>query len=299
MGKILVIGSNMHDLITYTSDIPKAGETLAAKNFKMGFGGKGANQAVAAAQLGGDVVMLTAVGDDDFGIKTIDNLKAYQIDTQFVRTISEQSSGIATIIVDKTSQNRILIVQGANMYLTQEDIDNVFSQNENLSFCILQLEIAIPMVYYAIQKAKSLNIPILLNPAPACTDLDMDIISQVDILVPNETELEILSQMPTTNIDEIRAAARSLLKRGIKEIIVTLGSKGALYLSKEQEELFAAPKVDAIDTTGAGDAFIGAFSAECSGGRPIGEAIRFATEYASVSTTSKGTQSSYKKRSEL
>ncbi|MFV0322698.1 MAG: ribokinase [Alphaproteobacteria bacterium] len=293
MGKVLVIGSSMYDLVTYTDIMPKAGETLTANSFKMGFGGKGANQAIAAAKLGSDVAMVAAVGDDSFGDMMYQNFKSNDIDTQFVYQIPNQSSGIATIIVDETSQNRILIVKGANLDLTKQNIDDALANYTEIDFLILQLEIDLEIVYYAIEQAKKMGIPILFNPAPAAKGLNLDIITQVDILVPNETELEILSAMPTSNMIEIKQAAQSLLNQGIGAIIVTLGAKGALYLTKESEILVAAPKVNAIDTTGAGDAFIGAFVSEYSVNKDIEGAIKFAIGYASLSTTKKGTQTSY------
>lgn len=283
----------MYDLVTYTDIMPKAGETLTANSFKMGFGGKGANQAIAAAKLGSDVAMVAAVGDDSFGDMMYQNFKSNDIDTQFVYQIPNQSSGIATIIVDETSQNRILIVKGANLDLTKQNIDDALANYTEIDFLILQLEIDLEIVYYAIEQAKKMGIPILFNPAPAAKGLNLDIITQVDILVPNETELEILSAMPTSNMIEIKQAAQSLLNQGIGAIIVTLGAKGALYLTKESEILVAAPKVNAIDTTGAGDAFIGAFVSEYSVNKDIEGAIKFAIGYASLSTTKKGTQTSY------
>lgn len=293
MGKVLVIGSSMYDLVTYTDIMPKAGETLTANSFKMGFGGKGANQAIAAAKLGSDVTMVAAVGDDSFGDMMYQNFKSNDIDTQFVYQIPNQSSGIATIIVDETSQNRILIVKGANLDLTKQNIDDALVAYTDIDFLILQLEIDLEIVYYAIEQAKKMGIPILFNPAPAAKGLNLDIITKVDILVPNETELEILSAMPTNTMAEIKQAAQSLLNQGIGAIIVTLGSKGALYLTKDSEILVAAPKVNAIDTTGAGDAFIGAFVSEYSVNKDIEGAIKFAISYASLSTTKKGTQTSY------
>lgn len=297
MGKVLVIGSSMYDLVTYTDIMPKAGETLTAKSFKMGFGGKGANQAIAAAKLGSDVTMVTAIGDDQFGDITLQNYKDNHIHTDYIYQIKGQSNGIATIIVDETSQNRILIVKGANEYLTKENIDAVFKQNIDIKFVVLQLEISLDIVYYAIEQAQKHHIPVLFNPAPAAKNLDMATICKVDILVPNETELEILSAMPTGNIDEIRAAASSLIHKGIGTIIVTLGSKGALYLTKDKEIYVPAPKVNAIDTTGAGDAFIGAFVTAYTNDDTIEDAIKFAIRYASATTTAKGTQSSYPTKS--
>lgn len=298
MSDILVIGSSMYDLVTFTDRLPQAGETLEGNNFHMGFGGKGANQAISAAKLGGKVSMLTGLGDDDFGKMTYQNFAENGVNTDFIKVIPNQPSGIATIIVDETAQNRILIVKGANDYLTKKDVDEAFEKLPNIQIVVLQLEINLDIVYYAIKKAKQRNITVLLNPAPAIK-LDMDIISQVDILVPNETELEILTAMPVNTIEEIKAAGQSLLQKGIKNMIITLGSKGSLYMSDGISKHFPAPKVNAVDTTGAGDGFIGSFTVEYINHKNIDKAIEFAIQYASRSTTFKGAQSAYLKRSEL
>ncbi len=293
MSDILVIGSSMYDLFTYSDRMAELGETLSANEFKTGFGGKGANQAVAAAKLGSNVTMLSALGDDDFGKQTYKNYQDNNVNTDFIRIIDNQSSGIATIIVDKTAQNRILIVKGANNYLTKEDVDNAFAKLNNIKIVVLQLEISLDIVYYAIQKAKDMGIMVLLNPAPAINDLNMDIVSLVDVLVPNESELNILTNMPVDSKDDIEAAALKLIKSGINNIIVTLGSKGALHINKEEKNYYAAPKVNAIDTTGAGDGFIGAFVHSYSKDNDFSQAIAFAIKYASTSTQKMGTQTSY------
>lgn len=293
MSKILVIGSSMYDLVTYAQRMPQGGETLEGQDFKQGFGGKGANQAVAAAKLGANVAMLSAIGDDVFGQMTFENYKNHHIDTDFIHSVKNKPNGVATIIVDEKAQNRILIVKGANNFLTKANVDEAFEKLSDIAMIVLQLEINLDIVYYAIEKAKEKNIPVLLNPAPAIDHLNSDILPDLDIFVPNETELEILTQMPVSTAEETEKAAAYLLEKGIKNIIVTLGSKGALYMSENEQFYVKAPKVDAIDTTGAGDGFIGAFVQQYTAHNNMKKAIEFAIAYASTSTTMRGTQTSY------
>lgn len=291
--KIAVIGSCMVDLIAYTDIIPKAGETLVAKEFAMGCGGKGANQAVAASKLGSDVLMMGRVGDDAFADNTLANFEQYGVSTEYVRKVPGVSSGVAPIWVDADSQNRILIIPGANMHLLPADIEAAAAALKECQMIILQLEIPLETVYAAIDFANANAIPVLLNPAPASTELDIDYACRCDYFVPNETELEILTGMPVGSVDEIAAAADSLLAKGLKNLIVTLGEKGALWMHGEERLHLDAPSVDAVDTTGAGDAFIGCFAAELAKGVAVADAIGVAIRYASHSVTGKGTQTAY------
>ncbi|MDP5069410.1 MAG: ribokinase [Congregibacter sp.] len=291
--KIAVIGSCMVDLIAYTDTVPKAGETLVAKEFAMGCGGKGANQAVAASKLGADVLMMGRVGDDAFADKTLANFKDYGVSTEHVLKVPGISSGVAPIWVDADSQNRILIIPGANMHLLPADIDAAAERLQQCSMIILQLEIPLETVYAAIDFGNRHGIPVLLNPAPASTELDIDYACRCDYFVPNETELEILTGMPVGTEDEIAAAADSLLAKGLKNLIVTLGDKGALWMHDGQRQHITAPKVSAVDTTGAGDAFIGCFAAQLAAGIGAETALGLAVSYASHSVTGKGTQTSY------
>lgn len=290
---IAVIGSCMVDLIAYTDTIPKAGETLVANEFAMGCGGKGANQAVAAAKLGAQVLMMGRVGDDAFADNTLANFENYGVATDFIEKVSGVSSGVAPIWVDADSQNRILIIPGANMHLLPADIEASADSLKQCRMIILQLEIPVETVYAAIEFGNSNNIPVLLNPAPASTALDMEYACRCDYFVPNETELEILTGMPVGSEDEIATAAASMLSKGLKNLIVTLGDKGALWLHGDEREMISAPAVKAVDTTGAGDAFIGCFAAELAKGTAVPDAISQAVRYASHSVTGKGTQTSY------
>ena len=299
MMKIAVIGSTNMDLVSYTDTIPAAGETREATGFHTACGGKGANQAVAAGKLGANVMMVTVIGDDLFGEKSMDNFMENHIDTEYVWTATGVASGVATILVDSTSQNRILIHKGANACLTPEVIDEAADALRECGLIVLQLEIPLETVYAAIDFGVANGIPVLLNPAPATKELSMEKACLCDFFVPNETELAILTGMPTGTEDEIKKAAMSLVNRGLKNVIVTMGSKGSMWVSKNDFLVVPAQTVDAVDTTGAGDSFIGCFVENYSRTRSIPEAMKEASQYASFSVTRKGTQDSYLTRDEF
>lgn len=291
--EIAVIGSNMVDLITYIDDMPKMGETLEAPNFRMGCGGKGANQAVAAAKLGANVMMMTKVGDDAFAENTIRNFQQYGVNTDYVEKVPGVSSGVAPIFVDKSSQNRILIIKGANSHLKPSDIDNAKERLKNCKLFILQLEIPLETVYYAIDFANENNIPVILNPAPASKELDINYACKCDFFMPNETELEILTGLPVENMEQIRTAANTLLSKGLKNLIVTLGEKGSVWLHGSEITYIEPYKVNAVDTSGAGDAFIGCFAYYYVKSQDIVESMKMASLFSAYSVTGQGTQSSY------
>lgn len=295
--KIAVIGSNMVDLISYITRMPAEGETIEAPDFKMGCGGKGANQAIAAARLGSEVLMLTRVGNDVFADNTIENFRKNGIDSRYILK-SEASSGVAPIFVDPESRNSIIIVKGANNLLSSKDIDDAEKDIRQCQLIVLQLEIPTETVYYAIEFGQKHNIPVLLNPAPAQPDLILEKVKSCAFIVPNETELSLLTGMPVDNEDDIKNAAHALHRAGVKNVIVTLGSKGALWINENgQEKRFEAIKVKAQDTTGAGDAFIGCFSHVYVKTGDIAQAIEAANYYAADSVTRLGTQTSYRDRS--
>lgn len=296
---IAVIGSNMVDLIAYIDQMPKAGETLEADDFAMGCGGKGANQAVAAAKLGAGVMMMSRVGDDMFADNTIHNMASYGVDTRHMRKVPGVSSGVAPIMVDRDSQNRILIIPGANKHLLPEDIDQAADDLRRCRLIVLQLEIPLSTIYRAIEFGNTEGIPVILNPAPASSELDLDYACRCDFFIPNETELEILTGMPVGSIAEVKTAAQTLLDHGLKHLVVTLGSKGALYMHGNEATHFPAPTVNTVDTTGAGDAFIGCFAATYITDGNIGDSIQRAIRYASHSVTGRGTQTSYATDSEF
>ncbi|MCR1933165.1 ribokinase [Clostridium tepidum] len=296
---IAVIGSNMVDLISYIDRMPKEGETLEASSFKMGCGGKGANQAAVAARLKSEVMMVSKVGDDLFGENTIKNLKNNGINTDFVTVEKNQASGVAPIFVDKESKNSILIIKGANKNLSPKDIDDASEELKKCSLIILQLEIELKTVYYAIDFANKNNIPVLLNPAPATKELDFNYVCKCDFFMPNETELEILTNRPVNTIDNIKEAAYLMVDKGVRNVVVTMGDKGVLWVNKHKEHFIKAHKVDAVDTTGAGDAFIGCFAHFYINTKNILLALEKATAYAALSVTKYGTQTSYPTKEEF
>ena len=294
VNRIAVVGSNMVDLITYYSErMPKLGETIEAPNFELGCGGKGSNQAVAAAKLKSEVMMLTKVGDDIFGENTVKNYSRYGIDSKYVEVVPDTSSGVAPIFVDPSGENSIIIVKGANNSLKQSDIDIAAEDLKKCDLILLQLEIPVDVVYYTIAFAARNGIEILLNPAPAVAGLDLAKINKVTFFVPNETELESITGMPVSSIEEITQAAKFLVNQGIRDIIVTMGGRGALHVNKDKVELIPPFKVNPVDTTGAGDAFIGSFAHYYLQEKDIDTALVTAGKYAASSIMKKGTQISY------
>ncbi|KAE9541482.1 ribokinase [Ursidibacter maritimus] len=291
--KIAVIGSNMVDLVTYVNDMPKWGETLEAPSFSIGCGGKGANQAIAAAKLGADVMMISKVGDDLFADNTIANFSNFGVNNKYVKKVTGCSSGVAPIFVDQSAQNQILIIKGANNFLVSTDIDEAETDLKNCDVIVLQLEIPLNTVYYAIDFANKYNIPVILNPAPATTDLNIEYACRCDFFMPNESELAILTNLPVSTLEEIEYAANVLLQKGLKNIVVTLGSRGALWMTKDTKIHIPPTKVDAIDSSGAGDAFIGCFSHYLVKSGDVLTALKQASIFAAYSVTGRGTQSSY------
>ena len=297
--RIAVVGSNMMDLVTYVTRMPARGETLEAPSFEMGHGGKGANQAVAAAKLGASVVMVTAVGDDMFADGTIRNLAEFGVDTSFVRRVAGRSSGVAPIMVEPSGENSILIVKGANADLSPADVEGAGEALKACDLILLQLEVPLETVYAAIAFGSAHGVRTVLNPAPATPLLDVARLQGVSYFTPNETELAILTGMPVGTEAEVAAAARSLVARGIEAVIVTLGARGALLVTKDGLKRIDAVKVTPVDTTGAGDAFVGAFARYHAGGLAPEAALAKAARYAADSVTRRGTQTSYADEAEF
>jgi len=291
--RIAVIGSNMVDLVTYVKRMPVRGETVEAPSFEMGHGGKGANQAVAAAKLGALVVMVTAVGDDMFADATVSNLDRLGIDTRHVKRVSGKSSGVAPIMVEPSGENSILIVKGANADLSPADIEGAADALKTCDLILLQLEIPLETVYAAIAFGKRHGVRTVLNPAPATPELDPEKVRDVSFFVPNETELAILTGMPVETEAEIAAAARSLIDKGVGTVIVTLGARGALLATPTEARRIEPVAVTPVDTTGAGDAFVGSFARYFAGGLGLEAALTQAARYAADSVTRRGTQKAY------
>jgi ribokinase len=291
--RIAVVGSNMVDLITYVARMPVAGETIEAPSFEMGHGGKGANQAIAAAKLGAHVLMVTKVGDDMFADNTIKNLANFGVDTKHVKRVEGRSSGVAPIMVEPSGENSILIVKGANADLSPADVEAAAEDLKTCDLILLQLEVPLETVYAAIAFGKKHGVKTLLNPAPATPDLDLKKIQDVSFFTPNETELAILTNMPVESEAEIEAAANSLLAKGMGTVVVTMGARGALLASPSGVKRIAPVKVTPVDTTGAGDAFVGSFARYSAAGAAVEDALNLAVRYAADSVTRRGTQKAY------
>jgi ribokinase len=258
--RIAVVGSTNVDLVTYVKRMPVRGETIEAPRFEMNHGGKGANQAVAAAKLGAEVVFVSAVGDDMFGEGALGNLARLGVDTTYVRRVPNQASGVATILVEPNGENSIIIVKGANGDVSPADVERAGEALKRCDLILLQLEVPLETIYAAIAFGKRHGVRTLLNPAPAAPDIDRRYVRDVSYLAPNETELALLTSAPTGTEAEVEAAARGLLSQGVEAVIVTLGARGALLATAEGVQRIAPVPVKALDTTGAGDAFVAAFA---------------------------------------
>jgi ribokinase len=295
---IAVVGSANVDLTTFNDVFPRPGETIFGKKFDLGFGGKGANQAVAARLCGANVGMVAKVGSDLFGPATIKNFEAQGIDATNVRIAEGVSSGVAPIFVDPSGQNRIIVVKGANDALSPEDVDAAVPLLSKADTIILQFEIPLRTVYHTVKFAKSNGIRCIVNPAPA-QPVDFKELGAVDYFIPNESEAEAITGMPVHSIDEAKKCAEFLLRQKMKRVVVTLGERGALVAGPDRMELIPAFKVQTMDTTGAGDAFIGSFAVFLGEGLPEEEALPRANLYAALSTTKVGTQKSFWQRAEF
>ena len=293
--RIAVVGSANIDLTTFTAQFPKPGETIFGQKFDLGFGGKGANQAVAARLCGADVFMVARVGSDLFGPATIENFKRLGIDATHVKQVEGLSSGVAPIFVDPSGQNRILVVKGANDAIKAADVDAAAETLKSADCIVLQFEIPLETVYYTVAFAKKHGIRCILNPAPAQA-VDMGALQGLDYFVPNESEAETITGMPVRNLDDAKKCAEKLVAGGIGRVILTLGANGSLLAGREGMEHLPAFSVKAIDSTGAGDAFIGSFAVFLAEGLAEREAVRRANLYAGLSTTGVGTQKSFYER---
>ena len=289
MPRILVVGSANIDLTTFTDDFPRPGETIFGREFNLGFGGKGANQAVAARLCGSEVSMIARVGDDLFGEATIRNFESFGIDSRRVRITPGVSSGVAPIFVDRNGQNRILVVKGANDRLTPEDVDTDAIAQADL--IVLQLEIPLATVYHTLRTARAHNIPTILNPAPA-QPIDLAQ-APADYLIPNESEAEALTGIAVRDLQSAGNCARALLDQGMRRVILTLGANGALSANAAESRHYPAFAVKPVDTSGAGDAFIGSLAHFLAAGLSEADAIPRANLYAALSTTRAGTQKSF------
>ena len=290
--RIAVVGSANIDLTTFTDRFPKPGETIFGDSFDLGFGGKGANQATASRLCGAEVFMVARVGSDLFGPATIENFKKLGIDATHVKQIEGVSSGVAPIFVEPNGQNRIFVVKGANDRLKSADVDAAADLLKTVDCMVLQFEIPLETVYYSVRFARENGIRCIVNPAPA-QPVDLQALTGLDYFVPNESEAETITGMPVRNVDDAKKCAEKLLGGGMKRVILTLGANGSLLAGRDGMEHIPAFSVKSIDSTGAGDAFIGSFAVFLGEGLPEREAVRRANLYAGLSTTGVGTQKSF------
>ncbi len=297
--KICVVGAANIDLISYVPRMPKIGETLHGSRFHMGYGGKGANQAVMAAKLGADVSMITKLGQDIFGENTRKNFEDFGIDTTHVLFTDQAFSGVAPIAVDTDGNNSIVIVTGANDLLTEAEIEAARSTIAAAQIVICQLEIPLEISLAALRVAREEGVTTIFNPAPAKPELPDELYQLSDIFCPNESETEMLTGMPVSTIEEATAAAKTLLDRGAGKVILTLGERGSLLVTAEETTHVPAPTVKALDTTGAGDSFVGSLAYFIAQGKPLPEAMSRANQIAAVSVQASGTQTSFPAAADL
>jgi ribokinase len=296
--RIAVVGSANVDMTTFSDRFPKPGETIFGDNFDLGFGGKGANQAVAARLCGSEVFMVARVGDDLFGPATIKNFEKLGIDPTHVRMVPGVSSGVAPIFVESSGQNRIIVVKGANDKLKPADVDAAADVLKGVDCIVLQFEIPLETVYYTIQFAHKNGIKCILNPAPA-QPIDLKAVANLDYFVPNESEAETITGLPVKNVEDAKRCAEKLLGSGIRRVLITLGANGSLLAGKDGMEHVAPFPMKSVDSTGAGDAFIGSFATFLGEGLPELEAAKRANLYAGLSTLGVGTQKSFYDRAKF
>ena len=295
MPDILVVGSLNADLVVRTPRFPQPGETISGEDLQVIPGGKGANQAVAAARLGAQVSMLGRVGKDNFGDFLLNNLKSNNVDSQLVQR-DDASTGTAIIVVDSNGQNSIVLSAGANGKVSSVDVKNASFSDHKL--ILLQLEIPTPTVTSAAQRAHENGLRVILNPAPA-KQLSDELISLADFIIPNETELSLLTGMDVKDIPSAEQAAQILLSRGTKNVIVTLGGKGALIVTGTQVTRVNTFKVNVVDTTAAGDAFIGGFAIALLQEKSLEESVKYGCACGALATTKFGAQPSLPTKEEV
>ena len=296
--RILVVGSSNTDMVVQTHKHPRPGETVLGGTFLMNPGGKGANQAVAAARLGGSVTFICKTGNDLFGQQAKELFQREGIDTTYMLTDDAHASGVALIVVDDQAENTIVVASGANAHLTVTDIEKAAEALAASDIVLMQLETPLATVEYVAREAKRLGKRVVLNPAPACS-LAPELLQGLYLITPNETETELLTGLPVTDESSAHKAADRLLTLGVENVVITMGSKGALIHNSTQSLIVPARKVEAIDTTAAGDVFNGALVVALSEGATLSEAADFATRASAISVTRLGAQASAPYRHEI
>ena len=293
--KIVVVGSFNADLVSYMERMPRPGETVHGERFATGAGGKGSNQAVAAARLGADVTFIGRVGNDVFAELAYEIWDAEGVKREFVKRDSDVATGVAPILVDSSGENMIVVVLGANRRIQQSDIDAARERIADADMLVVQLEVNLDIVPYALQAAKAYGVATILNPAPAAA-ISAETIQLADYLTPNEIELETLS---SGDVDDVASAARALLTRDDQTAVVTLGAEGARIVTPEDSLTVPTYAVDAVDTTGAGDTFNAALAVGLSEGVALSDAVRFANAAAALCVTKPGAADSAPYRADV
>jgi ribokinase len=293
--ELTVVGSINVDFIAHVERLPQPGETVPAHELNRLPGGKGANQAIAARLCGAEVVMVARVGSDLFGEATINNFKSFGIDTTHVKIVPGVPTGVAPIFVDPSGQNRIIVVKGANDRLLPADVDAAAPQLRGVDTIILQFEIPLETIYHTVRFARANKIRCIVNPAPALP-ADLAQLAAADYFIPNETEAELIGGHPVHTVEDAVTCATALLRKGFRKVVLTLGARGSLLADQSGAVHVPAYAVTAVDSTGAGDAFIGSLAVFLAEGAPEKEAVARANLYAGLSTTRVGTQKSFLKR---
>ena len=296
--KIVIVGSSNTDMVVQSGHLPIPGETVLGGDFIMNPGGKGANQAVAAARLGGAVSFVARVGADVFGKEAIRGFQDHGINTAYVSIDEETPSGVALIMVDDAGENCISVALGANATMLKLDLDNARDEIGQAEFALVQLEIPMIVVEHLARISIEENVKVVLNPAPAQA-LSDQVLRSLYAITPNQSEAEFLTGIKVNDEDTARSASQHLINKGVEIVIITMGSKGAYILSKEIDQLVRSPKVKAVDTTAAGDTFNGALVVGLSDGMSLVEAVGFANKAAAYSVTKMGAQMSTPTRNDL
>ena len=296
--KIVVIGSCNTDMVVKAGRLPVPGETVLGGTFYMNPGGKGANQAIAAARLGAEVTLISKIGYDLFGLQALEIYRSEKINTEFIFTDQKSPSGVALISVDSYGENSIIVAPGASRSLLTEDIDKAKSKLEEADIILMQLEVPIETVEYAATIAKSYGKKVILNPAPVSV-LSNSFLSCVHTILPNRIEAEMLSGIKVIDEESAWRAAKAIGEKGIENVVITLGKDGAYVKEKEEYTMIPAKEVETIDTTGAGDVFCGAFSVYLSENHTLTESVEFANTAAALAVTRMGAQSAIPYKREI
>ncbi len=299
MTKIVVVGSLNMDLVVQVPNIPKPGETVLGVNFATFPGGKGANQAVAAARLGASVTMIGQVGDDTYGEMLVGNLASEGVNTETISIDENNATGVAMITVDEHGQNSIAVASGANFTLTAEDIQSAWEKIGEIDILVMPLETPIETIFKAAELARDQNVPVVLNPAPA-RSLDPDLLSMVDVIVPNEHEVLQIAGYVDSGNTSVEDAARTMINLGVNAVVITLGGNGVMIVDNNPGVMtIPSIKVDVLDTTAAGDSFVAALAVGLVEGKSLRDACYFANAAGAITVTRMGAQPSLPTRAEL